>query len=613
MVARSHKLQPRSLHALLLMMLLISLVSGTVMAWRGLQQNEIHRHQQLLQQETNSMARQIETHFAYQTNALERLAQRWDLYHAHPSLWQLDVDRLLQDFANLQAIEWLDTHLRVQWVRPLQGNEQVLGFHYQQDHPNIPYLRRAAETQQPVLSSQFELLQGGRGLAYHIPMHRVVNGAPQFDGYLVAIFRVEQLIDSLLRQLHANPMSITLSNPQRSLLQRPQAAEIDGPRPLTANLRLGDNDNFILENSAYPGLQRGTDIPLIVLISGVVASLMLCYALWMALLNSQRLRALRLSNRALHHEVARRQEIEQFLQASQSRLQLVLDMTDYSDDALFIISLDPFDIVYMNRTCWASIGYSAEQLRNILAISPEDLMPGIKTWLEPLRRQVARGESAIYQQHIRTRTDELVPLEISVRPITRLGYVHLVCIARNNHQQLEATAQLEKLSQLDGLTGLFNRRYFDSALAAEWRRLQRQHLPLGLLMIDVDHFKRYNDHYGHLAGDDALRHISRALQQHAGRESERVCRYGGEEFAILLPGADLPQCHKVAALIHEEVRAMNITHVTETGRLTVSIGIACAVPGCKQLPAALISAADGALYHAKRTGRNRSADTDLLE
>lgn len=243
-----------------------------------------------------------------------------------------------------------------------------------------------------------------------------------------------------------------------------------------------------------------------------------------------------------------------------------------------------------------------------MSICPDDLLPGARHWLKVLQQQIERGESRIYQQHVRTRTGKLIPLEISVRPMSRLGADYLICVGRNNHQQLEATAQLEKLTQLDGLTGLFNRRYFDSSLNAEWRRMQRQGLPLGLLMVDVDHFKLYNDTFGHLAGDDALRQISKALQMHVGREGERVCRYGGEEFAILLPGANEPQCQKVAALIHSEVRNLRIPHATGAERcVTVSIGIACALPGSRQSPEALVKAADSALYQAKHDGRDRSA------
>lgn len=607
-------IQARTLHALMVVVLLLCLITGTVLVWRTLLDVEAQRNHQLLQQETSSLAQQIETHFSYQTDALQRLATRWELYHTQPRLWEQDVDGLLHDFVNLQAIEWLDTSHQVRWIRPLAGNEQALGFQYPADHPNLPFLHRAQETGEAVLSSHFELLQGGYGLAYYVPIYRPISGARQFDGYLIAIFRVEQLVDSLLQQLPVRHMSLVLGDSRQPIFQRKRADTLDILEPIRVGVRLGANDNFFLESYPTAATHQGTALPLITLVSGILGSLLLCHALWLALLNAQRFTALQVTNRVLQSEIAHRQQIEQVLQTSQSRLQLVLDMTDYSYDALFILTLDPFEIVYMNRTCWASIGYNAEQLRGVIAISPDDLMPGATLWLQALRQQIDKGESAIYQKHVRARTGKLLPLEISVRPMRRLGCNYLVCVGRNNHQQLEATAQLEKLSQLDGLTGLFNRRLFDSALASEWRRLQRQRMPLGLMMVDVDFFKRYNDSFGHLAGDDALRQISQALLRHVAREGERVCRYGGEEFAILLPGADLAQCYRVAGLIHREVREMNIPHVVEPNRrLTVSIGIACAMPGCDEPPEALVSAADRALYEAKHAGRNRSACAELVK
>lgn len=604
----------RTLPGLLVLALLICLITGTLLVWRALLEAETARNHRLLEQETISLVRQMETHFRYQTDALQRLAGRWEYYRDRRTLWQQDVDNLLQDFPNLQAIEWLDKGYQVRWIRPVQGNEQALDLEYPPDHPNIPYLDYAREAGEPVLSRHFDLVQGGHGLAYQIPLYRSVSGNPAFDGYLVAVFRVEHLLDSLLRQLPVGHMSLALGVGQRPMLQRIRADTLETLPPIRASMLLGGNRNFFIESYPTEATHQNTPIPQIALISGLLGSLLLCHALWLALLNAQRYTALQVSNRVLQSEIARRHEVEQVLQTSQSRLQLVLDMTDYSYDALFILNLEPFEIIYMNRTCWASIGYSAEQVRNISSICPEDLMVGAADWLQALQQQVEQGESAIYQQHIRTRTGKLLPLEISVRPMSRLGCDYLVCVGRNNYQQLEATAQLERLSQLDGLTGLYNRRFFDSALGAEWRRLQRQHLPLGLLMIDVDFFKSYNDAFGHLAGDDALRQISQALQEHVGREGERVCRYGGEEFAVLLPGADLPQCGKVAALIHDEVRRMNIPHITGAHkRLTVSIGIACAMPGCSRPPESLVSAADRALYEAKRAGRDRSTLAALVQ
>jgi len=605
----------QAINALLVVALFACLAAGTLWVWRTLSIAEQQQGAKLLQQETHILARQIETHFAYQSNALQRFAQRWELYHHQRPLWYRDADRLLHDFDNLQAIEWLDPHYQLQWIRPLAGNEQAIAFRYPPDHPNMPFLLRARELSRPILSSHFELVQGGHGLAYYVPLYRQASGTRQFDGYLIAIFRVEQLINSLLRRLPVEHMSLTISDGAQPIFQRKRADTIDSASQVQARVQLGDNNNFVLHTYPSRELQQrhSTAVPLITLVSGLLASLLLCYTLWLALLDLHRLRALQTSNRTLQSEIARRQQAEEVLQTSQSRLRLILDMTDYSHDALFILSLDPLEIVYMNRTCWTSIGYSGEQLREIIAISPEDVMPGAREWLQALQQQVIQGDSAIYQRHIRTRTGRLIPLEISVRHMNRLGRDYLICVGRNNRQQLEATAQLEKLTQLDGLTGLFNRRYFDSALMAEWRRLQRQQLPLGLLMVDVDYFKHYNDTLGHQAGDDALRQLGRALQLHVGREGERVCRYGGEEFALLLPGADLQQCRKVAELIHEAVRAMNIHHAVAPGnRMTVSIGIACTLPGADQQPEALVGAADRALYQAKAAGRNCSAHAELV-
>src|SRR5690606_23049518 len=163
-----------------------------------------------------------------------------------------------------------------------------------------------------------------------------------------------------------------------------------------------------------------------------------------------------------------------------------------------------------------------------------------------------------------TRTGKLVPLEISVRPMKRLGIDYLVCVGRNNHQQLEATAQLERLTQIDGLTGLFNRRSFDAALAAEWRRLQRQQLPLGMLMVDVDQFKLYHGTDRHQDEGDALRSVRRAQDRHVIREEDRVFLYGGEEYAIPLPAVDIAQCRKVENQIHAELLQMKTLDVVES-------------------------------------------------
>ncbi len=179
-----------------------------------------------------------------------------------------------------------------------------------------------------------------------------------------------------------------------------------------------------------------------------------------------------------------------------------------------------------------------------------------------------------------------------------------------------ANARLHALSNTDPLTGVANRRAFDEALQAAWREAAASRQPLGLVMLDVDHFKRFNDTAGHAEGDNCLRLIARALRDHVRQGVDVVARYGGEEFAALLPGTAPAEAAEIAERVRQAVEVMCLPHPGHPGRLavvTVSIGVAAATPGGEMTDAArLITAADGALYAAKRAGRNRIAQATAV-
>lgn len=172
-----------------------------------------------------------------------------------------------------------------------------------------------------------------------------------------------------------------------------------------------------------------------------------------------------------------------------------------------------------------------------------------------------------------------------------------------------ANEKLERLALSDGLTGIANRRLFDQMLQSEWTRSARTQMPLCLLMIDVDHFKRYNDHYGHAGGDDCLRQVARLLAGCSRRAGDLVCRYGGEEFAILLPSTDLDSACSVAQACVAAVRNARMVHAASpTGtHVTISIGVACLQAQNGELAQVLVERADAALYRAKHQGRNQFA------
>jgi diguanylate cyclase (GGDEF)-like protein/PAS domain S-box-containing protein len=178
----------------------------------------------------------------------------------------------------------------------------------------------------------------------------------------------------------------------------------------------------------------------------------------------------------------------------------------------------------------------------------------------------------------------------------------------------EANARLESanhllgvLAQQDGLTGLANRRCFDQVLDTEFHRAQREHLPLGIVMVDVDFFKSYNDRYGHLAGDECLRQICGAVSRALRRPGDLAARYGGEEIAVLLPSTSDSGATSVAERIRGAVAALAIKHsASPNGIATISAGAGSIIPfSDDDDPAVLVNAADQALYQAKRDGRNR--------
>lgn len=170
-----------------------------------------------------------------------------------------------------------------------------------------------------------------------------------------------------------------------------------------------------------------------------------------------------------------------------------------------------------------------------------------------------------------------------------------------------ANEQLARLTVTDGLTGVGNRRLFDQTLQEEWQRCARQASHLGVLMVDIDHFKKYNDSYGHQGGDVVLAAVAEILKKCVQRSGELVARYGGEEFVLLLPASDMAACVAVARQCLAALQEATIPHKASpvSPWVSMSIGVASVVPDASQSASSLLKTADAALYEAKRLGRNR--------
>ena len=179
-------------------------------------------------------------------------------------------------------------------------------------------------------------------------------------------------------------------------------------------------------------------------------------------------------------------------------------------------------------------------------------------------------------------------------------------VAERTEELAEVNLRLELLAVTDPLTGLPNRRRLSDVLEVEWRRGLRSGRPIALAMIDIDHFKKYNDHYGHQGGDECLRLVARTIQATA-RITDLVARYGGEEFCIVMPETDTEGARLVAERVCQAVADLAEPHAgADTAIVTISVGLTAAIPAAG-LPDQLIKVADQALYEAKRDGRNRVA------
>lgn len=218
---------------------------------------------------------------------------------------------------------------------------------------------------------------------------------------------------------------------------------------------------------------------------------------------------------------------------------------------------------------------------------------------KPLDPDILRSKVQVFMQlYLQRKALEIKTLELDSK-IKEL---------KETQRQLErSNAMLERLSTIDGLTGIYNRRRFDEVLELEWRRAIRIQSPISLIMVDLDCFKSFNDRYGHLAGDDCLRKAAEVMTDVLKRPSDMMARYGGEEFVAILPGTPADHAAQLAEEMRAGVEDLDIDHKGSyvCDCVTVSMGISSLIPDRNTLPSVLVAAADTALYEAKQSGRNR--------
>lgn len=271
-------------------------------------------------------------------------------------------------------------------------------------------------------------------------------------------------------------------------------------------------------------------------------------------------------------------------------------------DGLAVYKLERPDLILLDIVLPGIDGY--EVARRIRALEqPGEWTPIIFLSAMTKDEDLARGIEAGGDDYLFKPVSEAVfgAKLRAMQRIVQMRYSLLVLTRKLD----AANRELTRLSAVDGLTGIANRRQFDEALSREWRRCLRAREPLALLMCDVDSFKRYNDRYGHPAGDECLKRVAAALHGKLRRPADLAARYGGEEFAAILPDTGVEGACLVAESMRAAVESLGLPHEASTAAVvTISVGVAALIPQQMESMKEIVDAADAALYAAKRRGRN---------
>lgn len=309
------------------------------------------------------------------------------------------------------------------------------------------------------------------------------------------------------------------------------------------------------------------------------------------------------------NDITQRKESELELKESEEKFRLI---AEYSSDMITLHDIRG-KYLYASPACKEILQYDAEELVGkdaYLFIHPED-----QEIIEQHHQTLLDTGYTVSTYRIRGKDGEYVWFESTIRLLNEIhsDELKLIVVSRNISERKlveqklkEANEILQHLSTIDGLTGVSNRRAFDERLELEWSRSIRNSTVLSLVLLDIDYFKNYNDTYGHQGGDDCLKQVASVIQETLGRATDLLCRYGGEEFCVILPDTDETGALRVGEKIRMVIEALKIPHAGSKVLpwVTISVGTATMIPTMNSSITNFISHTDKALYQAKHDGRN---------
>jgi diguanylate cyclase (GGDEF)-like protein/PAS domain S-box-containing protein len=576
-----------------------------------------------------------------------------DLLESVAALWagSLDVTRsqfrdfttpLLDNHRSVRAIAWLprivtaETDLfPVEYLEPLSGNEATRGLDVASIPACLTCLERAQATGELTATGRISMPRDEAddySLLMFEPVYREdgfgSSDSKQQDliGFAAILYRAADLIEESLAV--PEPVGIDLlvlddSAPidekwlyfHRSRLRERRVESEETVESLRqSDLRYAVS--FTLGGRTWTVLMVPTPgffepaarwIPHVVLLVGLLLTGGVSNHL--RLLRKRAIELTR-SNELLNKEIEQRRQVEENLQLFQS-------LMHNSAESIFVIDPETSRFLYANKQAAQRLGRDG---REMLQLTVPDIAVdgpfvrmtgGWDGWVESLENAPVR----VVEGRHRHKDGSTFPVELSVSLVTVGTRRFVVAIAEDISRRkerekvmVEVHDRLVELSSIDGLTGIANRRRFDEGLASEWKRAVRRASPLSLIIADIDHFKLFNDRYGHLAGDDCLKRVAQVFSSLAARPADLVARFGGEEIAVLLPETSEAGSKALAERIRHSVAELAIPHEDSSAGsvVTLSLGVASTIPTHGTSMRELVEAADAALYRAKHAGRNRT-------
>ncbi len=593
-----------------LIMILVSLLGYMI-----LEKKDYNFLKQTTQHTTQQLATEITRSLNAQRNALQRMADRWSEQKTIPkSAWLADANNLLKDFPNFQALEWMDQDYTIRWVVPLESNQKVVNFRVPPSNPAIFHLRRAFTQQSSVTTQVIPLVQGGEGFINYTPIFDQKNN---FYGFIVGVFRVKSVIDSLLsNQSDYEGFAFKVIESGRIIYQTNYLEGYDQNAAIKISTNINEHSPWTIYG--YPSFaisqKSHSLLPLTAFIAAICLSgfFTLCLStLRRVYIESEKAQK---ANDKLTYEIEERQRIEEQFQEQTLQLDLFTNLVNLSRDALIIVDYNTRELMYYNNSTFTSLGYSEHEF--MLALQHGNL---VAKKMERIIQKAASSRrkltSSIYQMEVIKKDGSALQVEVTTRAAILNHRKYLLVVVHDVTEHRELEKRLITLSTRDMLTGVYNRKHFESMLINEWERAARQAEPLALMIIDIDNFRFYNEAHGHQQGDICLKDVANILKRSITRSVDVLSRFEGQQFVALLPETDQCGAEEIARRIHNNLHDAHIHHPLSSiaSFVTVSIGLSAGIPEPGSCSQDLVKFAQKALALAKKSGCNQTVSNEHVQ